>query len=172
MKKKLLSLLQAGDTIQDGDLFPVAGKLEPISVIHASNISPLNGEEWALREVSETDVIKGAEKESLATELRNRKMFVFDDLEEAANKAIKDMGAKTVAANFDDYDMDDLAKAWIFPAGEKGSSLYKKECIDLICKISDSQGWDVIYERIRDLDFMQPGPELFDVSSTVNPTDK
>lgn len=167
-------MLQAGDTIQDGDLFPVAGKLEQITVIDQASMSPLKGEEWALREVDELEVIKGAEEENLAAELRRRKMFVFHDLEEAAYKAINDLGAKTVAAQIGDSDMDSIAKDWVFPAGEKGASLYKKECIDLILAISQKQGWDVIYNRILDLDFMQPGPDLFagktDASFTVNPT--
>jgi hypothetical protein len=42
----------------------------------------------------------------------------------------------------------------------KGASFWKEECSKLLKEVIAKQGWDVIYNRIRDLDFMQPEEQL------------
>lgn len=172
----LVFILDNHEGVQTGDLIFSQERmaLEPITVLAPGTVKPEGFP--VLRTANNFDIL-----ENVADAFKGGKI-AHDTLKEAFDgtgvtmfTGQKDL-LKYVAENFncaavfDEFSDDEVLEAAKerLPGtlenlkGENGASFHADDCRDLISQIVERQGWDVIYNRIRDLNPMEPsGPGLF-----------
>lgn len=165
-------LLEPNEAIQTGDLFYSFERkaLEEITVIDPGAVLS-----------DGSPVFRAVTNEALTAELvaRNKSGDLSDDemilpLEqvgmlgfESINRMLpyvaENCTITEVLNHFSDDDVEEYVGSSEYAIDampeNKGASFWKAECSQLLKEVIAREGWDVVYNRIRDLDFMQPDLE-------------
>lgn len=177
---KLMLLLEPEEAIQTGDLFYSFERkaLEEITVIEPGSVLS-----------DGSPVFRAVTNEALTAELVSRHksgdlsddeiilpleqvgMLGFDGEQRMLDYVAKECTIPQVLSHFSDDDVEEYVGSSEYAIDSmpenKGASFWKEECSQLLKEVIAKQGWDVVYNRIRDLDFMQPEEQL--VFSPENP---
>lgn len=179
---KLVYLLEPGDTIQDKDLYFVppieapeykeSGKWKEVNVAEPKFAPSIPSLDVVVARKVTTDDLLMAVKEDLSPEwvvdeCKRMQKLVYDTHEDALKECVKKLSATEVIDACNSYDVENYVCADVrFTDGQDGKagpSFWKEECRTLLREVIMKEGWDAIYNRIKDLDPMQPdsGPSLF-----------
>lgn len=177
---KLMLLLEPEEAIQTGDLFYSFERkaLEEITVIEPGSVLS-----------DGSPVFRAVTNEALSAELVSRHksgdlsddeiilpleqvgMLGFDGEQRMLDYVAKECTIPQVLSHFSDDDVEEYVGSSEYAIDSmpenKGASFWKAECSQLLKEVIAKQGWDIVYDRIRDLDFMQPEEQL--VFSPENP---
>lgn len=168
---KLMQLLEANEPIQTGDLFYSFERksLEEITVIEPGSVlsdgspvfRPVTNEALT-GEMVERYESGCLSKDEMALPLERAGVLVFDDHLDVLEYVQRNFTIPKILDGYDDFDMEQYIKESEFSidgiAQSAGPSFWKDECLALLRQVISKEGWDVIYNRIKDLDFMQPDP--------------
>jgi hypothetical protein len=170
---KLMLLLEPNDALQTGDLWfsHERQKLEEITILEPGPVL-----------LDDHPVFRAVTNEVLCAELVSRHksrelsddeillslervgMLGFDGEQCMLEHVAKECTIPQVLSHFSDYDVEKYVGSSEYAIDampeNKGASFWKEECSKLLKEVIAKQGWDVIYNRIRDLDFMQPEEQL------------
>jgi hypothetical protein len=176
----LMLLLEPEEAIQTGDLFYSFERkaLEEITVIKPGSVLS-----------DGSPVFRAVTNEALTAELvaRHKSGDLSDDEMILPLEQVRLLGfageermllyvaerypIPEVLSHFSDDDVEEYVGSSEYAIDSmpenKGASFWKEECSQLLKEVIAKQGWDVVYNRIRDLDFMQPEEQL--VFSPENP---
>lgn len=175
---KLVYLLEPGDTIQDKDQFfrPATGEWVELNIANPK-FAPMVAvpDLPTIREVYTEDIFKqlksqydeGLSEEEIKAGIESIGMLCFEGKKDLLEYVERHFDISKVLEVFDEDDVEDylLTESTAIDAetGSKGASFWKDECRELLREVIIKQGWDAVYNRIKDLDYMQPdsGPSLF-----------
>lgn len=171
---KLVYLLEPGDTIQDKDHFfrPTTGEWVEMNVANPKFAPAVSVPDLpAIREVTTDDLLRAVKEdlspEWVVDECKRMQKLVYDTHEDALKDCVKKLSATEVIDACNSYDVEDYVCAddrFVDGRdGKSGPSFWKDECRSLLREVIMKEGWDAVYNRIKDLDPMQPdsGPSLF-----------
>ena len=166
---KLMLLLEPNDPIQTGDLV-LSKDRKPEDELTLSELKSVLSDG--------SPVFRAVTNEALSAELvaRHKSGALSDDeillsleqvgmlgfcyKEDALDYIAKECTIPQVLSHFSDDDVEKYVGSSEYAIDSmpenKGASFWKAECSQLIKEVIAKQGWDVIYNRIKDLDFMQP----------------
>lgn len=166
---KLMLLLEPNDPIQTGDLV-LSKDRKPEDELTLSELKSVLSDG--------SPVFRAVTNEALSDELVNRiasgdlsedellltlkrvQLLAFDGEQRMLTYVAKECTIPQVLSHFSDDDVEKYVGSSEYAIDSmpenKGASFWKAECSQLIKEVIAKQGWDVIYNRIKDLDFMQP----------------
>lgn len=166
---KLMLLLEPNDALQTGDLWfsHERQKLEEITILEPGPVL-----------LDDHPVFRAVTNEALTAELVARHksgdlsddemilplkqvgMLGFESINRMLDYVAKECTIPQVLSHFSDDDVEQYVGASEYAIDampeKAGASFWKAECSALLKEVIAKQGWDVIYNRIKDLDFMQP----------------
>lgn len=172
---------QSAEYQQSGPVFigepkDVPGQWKEVSVAVpklAPTISSLNV--VVAREVYTEDIFEqlksqydqGLSKDEIRAGIKALGMLCFEGKEDMFVYVANHYDIQNVVEFFDDDEIESFIEnkstAIDAETGSKGASFWKDECRSLLREVITKEGWDAVYNRIKDLDPMQPdsGPSLF-----------